>query len=150
MRAVLQRVTRAEVWVGEEVVGRIGPGLLVYAAAAPDDAAPDVAYIAEKTAHARVFPDAAGKLNLSVFDTGGAVLLVSAFTVQADARKGRRPAFDASARGEIAEPLIRELIAATRALGVTTVETGRFGAHMHVTSVNDGPICLLLDSRRLF
>ncbi len=134
-----------------DTVGAIGPGLLVYAAAAPDDGDEDVRYIAEKVANLRIFRDAGGKLNLSVRDAagGGAVLLVSAFTVQADARKGRRPSFDGSASGSVAEPLIEKLVAAIRALGVP-VETGRFGAHMLVESVNDGPICILLDSKRSF
>ena len=149
MRAVVQRVSRAQVTADDAVVGRIGPGLLVYAAAAPDDADADVAYLAEKVAHLRIFPDAEYKMNLSVLDAGGAVLLVSAFTVQADARKGRRPAFDGSASGPVAEPLIEKLVAAIRTYGLT-VATGRFGAHMHVESVNDGPICVLLDSRRTF
>ncbi len=135
--------------VDGEVVGSIAGGLLVYAAAAPDDADADIAYIAEKVAHLRIFPDAEGKMNRSVTDTGGAVLLVSAFTVQADARKGRRPSFDASASGEVAEPLIAKLVDAIRAYG-PLVQTGRFAAHMHVESLNDGPICVLLDSRRTF
>lgn len=132
----------------DEIVGQIGPGLLVYAAAAPDDTADDVRYVAEKVAHLRIFPDADDKMNLSVIDAGGAVLLVSAFTVQADARKGRRPSFDSSASGEIAAPLIEQLIAAIRGYGLN-VETGRFGAYMDVASRNDGPICILLDSRRV-
>ena len=148
MRAVVQRISEARVTVGYEVVGQIAAGLLVYAAAAPDDGDADVAYIAEKVAHLRVFPDEMGKMNRSVADVGGQVLLVSAFTVQADARKGRRPSFDNSASGEIAEPLISKLVVAIRAYGLK-VETGRFAAHMHVSSVNDGPICILLDSRRV-
>jgi len=172
MRAVVQRVSHAKVTVvattaeaacagppaaGErpalpgDTVGQIGPGLLAYAAAAPYDGDDDIRYIAEKVAGLRIFRDEADKLNLSVRDSGatGAVLLVSAFTVQADARKGRRPSFDASASGEIAEPLIEKLVAALRAQGLH-VETGRFGAHMLVEAVNDGPICILLDSRRTF
>lgn len=149
MRAVVQRVSRAQVTVADEVVGQIGPGLLVYAAAAPDDGSADVQYIAEKVAHVRIFPDAEYKMNLSVLDAGGSVLLVSAFTVQADARKGRRPSFDSSANGAVAEPLITQLVAKIGNYGLA-VETGRFAAHMHVESVNDGPICVLLDSKRLF
>lgn len=148
MRAVVQRVCRASVTVGDEIIGAIGPGLLVYAAAAPDDTAADVAYIAEKVAHLRIFPDDADKMNRSVLDTGGAVLVVSAFTVHADARKGRRPSFDGSAPGPVAEPLIAELVHALRRTGLT-VATGRFAAYMQVESVNDGPICVLLDSRRV-
>ncbi len=149
MRAVVQRVSHAKVTVDNETVGQIGPGLLVYAAAAPDDGDADIAYIAEKVAHLRIFPDAECKMNLSVADARGSVLLVSAFTVQADARKGRRPSFDSSASGPVAEPLIAQLVAAVRAYGLP-VETGRFAAHMLVESVNDGPICVLLDSRRTF
>ncbi|MBW7905402.1 MAG: D-tyrosyl-tRNA(Tyr) deacylase [Phycisphaerae bacterium] len=147
MRAVVQRVNSASVAVEGQIVARIRQGLLVYAAAAPDDAPAGVAYIAEKVAGLRVFPDADNKMNLSVRQAGGAVLLVSAFTVLADARKGRRPSFDASAAGDVAAPLIEQLAAGIRARGVA-VETGRFAAYMQVESVNDGPICILLDSRR--
>lgn len=148
MRAVVQRVRQAQVTVDGEVVGRIDGGLLVYAAAAPDDGEADVAYVAEKAAHLRIFPDDAGKMNRSVLETGGGVLLVSAFTVQADARRGRRPSFDASAPGEVAAPLIDALAEALREHGLQ-VETGRFAAYMLVDAVNDGPICILLDSRRV-
>jgi D-tyrosyl-tRNA(Tyr) deacylase len=144
----VQRVSRASVTVADAVVGQIGAGLLVYAAAAPDDGEADVRYIADKVAQLRIFPDARGKMNLSVIDAAGSVLIVSAFSIQADARKGRRPSFDASARGEVAEPLIAQLVEAVRGCGLR-VETGRFAAHMDVQSVNDGPICILLDSRRV-
>ena len=149
MRAVVQRVSRAQVTVADEVVGRIGPGLLVYAAAAPDDVDDDIRYLAEKVAHLRIFRDDAGKMNLDAGQVGGSVLLVSAFTVHADARKGRRPSFDASAPGDIAEPLVDKLSEALRGHGLH-VETGRFAAYMLVESTNDGPICILLDSRRAF
>ncbi len=149
MRAVVQRVSRAAVVVEGETVGQIGAGLLVYAAAAPDDGDDDIRYIADKVANLRIFPDSERKMNLSVADTRGGVLLVSAFTVYADARRGRRPSFDASASGEVAEPLIDRLAAAIRQRGLT-VETGRFAAYMQVESTNDGPICILLDSRRTF
>jgi D-tyrosyl-tRNA(Tyr) deacylase len=148
LRAVVQRVSRAAVVVEGETVGQIGAGLLVYAAAAADDTDDDLRYIADKVANLRIFPDGERKMNLSVGDTRGGVLLVSAFTVLADARKGRRPSFDASASGEIAEPLIDRLAAVIRGHGIT-VETGRFAAYMQVESVNDGPICILLDSRRM-
>ena len=147
MRALVQRVREACVIVDDATVGEVGPGLLVYAAAAPDDGDADVRYIAEKVAHLRIFPDDDGKMNRSVVDTGGGVLLVSAFTLQADARKGRRPSFDASASGDVAAPLIEQLVEAIRAQGLE-VATGRFGAYMHVHSVNDGPITMLLDSTR--
>lgn len=126
----------------------IGAGLLVYAAAAPDDGEADVRYIAEKVANLRVFRDEERKMNRAVGEAGGAVLLVSAFTVLADARKGRRPSFDSSAPGAVAEPLVSQLADAIRGMGLR-VETGRFAADMQVDSVNDGPICILLDSRRL-
>jgi len=153
VRAIVQRVSRAAVDVvqasGESAcVGRIDAGLLVYAAVAPDDGTDDMRYIADKTAHLRIFPDEQGKMNLDVGQVGGGVLLVSAFSVQADARRGRRPSFDTSASGATAEPLIEALADAVRAHGLK-VETGRFAAHMRVESVNDGPICILLDSRKI-
>lgn len=148
MRAVVQRVARATVVVGDETVGRIERGLLVYAATAPDDTDADVRYLVDKIPHLRIFDDAAGKLNRSVLDIGGGVLVVSAFTVLADARQGRRPSFASSASGSIAEPRMEQLVAGLRAAGLT-LATGRFAAPMRVESVNDGPICILLDSRRV-
>lgn len=148
MRAVVQRVAKAQVMVHGDVVGRIQRGLLVYAAAAPDDSPKDVDYIAEKVAQLRIFSDPDGKMNLDVRQFGGAVLLVSAFTVLADARKGRRPSFDGSASGTVAQPILAQLDAVIRQMGVS-IETGRFAAEMQVESINDGPICVLLDSRRL-
>ena len=148
MRAVVQRVSSASVEVGGETAGQISAGLLVYAGAAPDDTDEDVSYIADKVAHLRIFTDENRKMNLDVGQVGGDVLLVSAFSVHADARRGRRPSFDSSASGEVAEPLIDNLVEAIRSLGLK-VETGRFAAYMQVASVNDGPICILLDSRRV-
>ena len=148
MRAVIQRVTRAAVQVEGEAVAQIDAGLLVYAAAAPNDTDADIRYIADKLTALRIFPDQAGKLNRSLVEVGGAVLLVSAFTVLADARKGRRPSFDNSAPAETAQPLIENLAAVIRAHALP-VETGRFAAYVQVESTNDGPICILLDSRRL-
>ncbi len=148
MRAAVQRVSRAGVTVDGEIIGRIGPGLLVYAAAAPDDGDNDVAYIANKVVGLRIFSDEAGKMNRSVAEIGGGVLVVSAFSILGDARKGRRPSFINSAPGEVAEPLIEKLTAAIRDRGLP-VETGRFAAYMQVESVNDGPICILLDSQRV-
>lgn len=149
MRAVVQRIRSGRVLAEGVESGRIDSGLLVYAAAAPDDTASDVNYIAEKVAHVRLFRDDAGKMNRSVGEVGGAVLLVSAFTVHADARRGRRPSFDSAAPAEVAERLIADLADTLRGHGVH-VETGVFRAAMEVESVNDGPICLLLDSRRLY
>lgn len=154
MRAVVERVCRATVRVcpekgGQTTAGQISKGLLVYAAAAPDDTDDDVRYIADKVAHLRILPDENGKMNLDVGQAGGGVLVVSAFSVHADARKGRRPSFDSSAPGEVAEPLIDKLTEAIRGHGLR-VETGRFATYMRVAAVNDGPICILLDSRRTF
>jgi D-tyrosyl-tRNA(Tyr) deacylase len=155
MRAVVQRVLRGEVHVDGQSVGRIGAGLLVYAAAAADDASADVDYIVEKVAGLRIFRDAQGRMNLSLpewlaqgGDADAGVLVVSAFTVLGDARKGRRPSLDGAADGATAAPLVEQLAAGLRDRGLR-VETGRFAACMQVESVNDGPICFLLDSRRV-
>ncbi len=148
MRAAVQRVSRAKVTVDDQITGQIGPGLLVYAAAAPDDAEKDVSYIANKVVGLRIFTDQAGKMNLSVAEIGGGVLVVSAFSILGDARKGRRPSFIGSAPRDVAEPLIDKLTGAIRTAGLP-VETGRFAAYMRIDSVNDGPICILLDSRRV-
>lgn len=149
MRAVLQRVRSACVRVDERVVGRIDHGVLAYVGAAPDDSDDDVKYIADKFANLRIFVDEQDKMNRSVRDVGGGILVVSAFTAHADARKGRRPSFDSSASGDVAAPLIDRLVTLLRSDGLT-VETGQFGSYMRVESENDGPICVLLDSRRLF
>ena len=148
MRAAVQRVSRARVSVDDQTTGQIGPGLLVYAAVAPDDGDRDVAYIANKVVGLRIFTDEAGKMNRCVGEIDGGVLVVSAFSILGDARRGRRPSFIASAAGDVAEPLIDKLTVAIRAAGLA-VETGRFAAYMQVESVNDGPICILLDSRRV-
>ncbi len=149
MRAVVERVSEARVDVDGQTVGRVGNGLLVYLGVAVDDTDADAAALAEKIAGLRIFSDAQGSLNLSVIDVGGGVLVISAFTTQADARKGRRPSFDRAARPEQAEPLYRTFCETLRACGVA-VETGQFRAMMQVHAVNDGPICILLDSRRAF
>jgi D-tyrosyl-tRNA(Tyr) deacylase len=149
VRAVVQRVTRAEVRVGEEVTGRIGAGLVALVAAGDDDTHDDVAYMVEKIAGLRIFADDAGNMNRSVVDVGGALLIVSQFTLFGDARKGRRPSFVKAMAPVPAEALYEQFVAAARATGVP-VETGRFRAMMHVELVNDGPVTLLLDSKRLF
>lgn len=149
MRAVLQRVAAARVEVGGEVVGEIGPGLLVLVGVAKGDTAADVAWLAEKTAALRIFEDEAGKMNLSVAEAGGAVLAVSQFTLLADCRKGRRPGFSDAAPPEAADALYNDYVAALRATGLT-VATGVFRAMMQVHLVNDGPVTMLLDSRKTF
>jgi D-tyrosyl-tRNA(Tyr) deacylase len=147
MRAVLQRVTRAAVRVGDESIGAIGPGLVVLLAVASDDQPPQARALAEKVAHLRIFDDDAGRLNRSVLDVGGQVLVVSQFTLYGDARRGRRPSFTRAAPPAQAEGLHDLFVAHLRGLGVP-VETGRFRALMLVEIHNDGPVTLVLDSDR--
>jgi D-tyrosyl-tRNA(Tyr) deacylase len=143
MRAVCQRVSRAEVRVGEEVVGSIGPGLCVLLGVAAGDGSADAERLAGKMARLRIFEDDAGRFDRSLLDTGGAALVVSQFTLLADASKGNRPSFARAAAPEVAEPLYEAFAAALRDLGIA-VETGRFGARMAVELVNDGPVTILL------
>lgn len=146
MKAVIQRVSSASVVVDGTEVAAIGKGLMVLVGIEAADAAGDVAWLAEKLAGIRIFEDAAGKMNLSVRDVGGAILLVPNFTLSGDARKGRRPSFDGAMRPELAEPMFGELVAAVRGHGVP-VQTGVFRAHMRVSLVNDGPVTILLESQ---
>lgn len=149
MRAVVQRVTRARVTVGGEVAGEIAAGLLVLVGVTQADADADVAYLADKIAGLRVFNDDDGKMNCSVADVGGALLVVSQFTLFGDVRRGRRPSFDAAAAPAQANQLYQALVARLRALGLSCA-TGRFQEHMEVELVNDGPVTILLDSTKLF
>jgi D-tyrosyl-tRNA(Tyr) deacylase len=149
MRCVIQRVTRASVSVDGQVVGRIGPGLLALLGVAKDDGPADIEYVASKVHDLRVFGDEQGRMNLAISDVGGAVLLVSQFTLLGDVRKGRRPGFDQAAPPDRARQLYDELAARLRAMGLE-VATGVFQAHMQVELVNDGPVTILLDSRRVF
>jgi D-tyrosyl-tRNA(Tyr) deacylase len=149
MRTVIQRVLLAEVKVGDQQIGRIEKGLLVYLSVGKDDAIKDAEFIAEKLVNLRIFPDDAGKMNRSILDVGGAILLVSNFTLHGDCRKGRRPGFDAAATPQLAEQLYEQVADLIAKQGVP-VEKGLFGEYMHVTSKNDGPINFLLDSSRLF
>jgi D-aminoacyl-tRNA deacylase len=149
MRAVVQRVSAATVHVGDRVVGRIGPGLLAFVGVATEDGPADVQYIAAKIRELRIFPDDQGKMNRSVADTGGSVLVVSQFTLQADCRKGRRPSFDAAAQPALAQALYEAVVQTLRTGGLA-VETGEFQADMDVELVNDGPVTILLDSRKAF
>ena len=149
MRAVVQRVTRAEVRVESEVVGQIGQGFLVLLGVAADDQREDVVTTAAKIVGLRVFEDDEGKMNRSLSEVGGAVLAVSQFTLLGDCRKGRRPSFIAAAAPELANRLYEEFIAEVRGQGIL-VATGRFQADMQVSLVNDGPVTLLIDSRKLF
>jgi D-tyrosyl-tRNA(Tyr) deacylase len=150
MRSVVQRVSRAQVTVDGRVTGAIGPGLCVLVGAGAGDADADVAYTAEKVVNLRIFADDAGKMNRSVLDIGGGVLLISQFTLYGDARKGRRPAFVDALEPVAAERMYDDLVARVRAAGVREVATGVFRADMAVELVNDGPVTILLDSKKLF
>ena len=149
MRLVVQRVARASVTVDGEVTGRIGRGYMVLVGAEVGDTEADARLCADKLAGLRVFVDDEDKMNRSVLDVGGAILLVSQFTLLGDARHGRRPSFIAAARPEEAEPLLVTMKAMLEEKGLH-VETGRFRAHMDVELVNDGPVTILIDSRKVF
>jgi D-aminoacyl-tRNA deacylase len=149
MRAVVQRVTRAEVRIDGQVVGRIDSGMVVLLGIGKDDTEGAGAALAEKIASLRVFDDGEGKMNRSILETGGQVLCVSQFTLYGDCRKGRRPSYDQAAPPEQAQVLYESFVASMRKLGIHT-ETGRFRAMMAVELVNDGPVTLLLDSNREF
>ena len=149
MRAVIQRVSRAGVVVDGETRGAIERGLLVLLGVGADDEASDVSYLSEKTAGLRIFEDAEGKMNLSVEDVGGAVLVVSQFTLFGDARRGRRPNFSAAAPLALAEALYKDYVEQLRRRGLK-VETGVFQAMMRVELTNEGPVTILLDSKKVF
>ena len=147
MRAVVQRVSSARVTVGDRVVGRIGSGLLVFAGVEQGDATDDVRYTAAKIRDLRIFEDEEGKMNRSVADIGGSILVVSQFTLCGDCRRGRRPSFDSAAAPADARPLYESLVRELTGSSLH-VETGEFQAHMLVELVNDGPVTILLDSQR--
>jgi D-tyrosyl-tRNA(Tyr) deacylase len=146
MRAVVQRVARARVVIGQEVVGQIGRGLLVLLGVARSDTPDQARWLADKVIGLRIFNDPDGKMNLGLAEVGGEALVVSQFTLYGDCRKGRRPSFIDSAPPDIAIPLYEEFVAAVRAQGIPTA-TGRFGAMMQVELVNDGPVTLIVDSK---
>jgi D-tyrosyl-tRNA(Tyr) deacylase len=148
VRAVVQRVSSSSVTVDGEVVGRIEAGLLVLVGVADGDGAADIAYVAGKVRDMRIFGDEYGRMNRSVVETGGGVLVVSQFTLLGDVRKGRRPSFDAAAAPDQARENYEAFVAALRAGGLH-VETGVFQAHMDVALVNDGPVTILIDSAHL-
>ena len=149
MRAVVQRVSRAKVTVAGEVTGEIGLGLMVLLGVADDDKQEDAGYLAEKLVGLRIFPDEDGKMNRSLVEASGAMLVVSQFTLFGDCRKGRRPSFIKAARPEQAVNLYNAFVAEVRGRGIV-VATGRFQEHMDVELVNDGPVTLLVDSRKEF
>ena len=149
MRAVIQRVLQAEVEINGQTIGQIDKGLLVYLSVGKGDTIKDAEFMADKLVNLRIFADEAGKMNRSVLDVGGAILVVSNFTLHGDCRKGRRPGFDAAAEPKLAQQLYEKVAELIAAHGVA-VEKGVFGEYMHVTSTNDGPVTFLLDSSRLF
>ena len=149
MRAVIQRVSEASVAVDGEIISVIGEGLLALVCAEDGDGEPDAKYMVDKIPNLRIFEDEDGKMNRSLADVQGALMVVSQFTLAGDARKGRRPSFSTAARPEVAVPLLDLMIDGVRARGIA-VETGRFQADMKVSLVNDGPVTILLDSKRLF
>jgi D-tyrosyl-tRNA(Tyr) deacylase len=149
MRAVVQRVSRASVTVDGEITGKIGKGLLVLLGVSTDDEESDAIYLLDKISNLRIFEDAAGKMNLSLAETGGELLVVSQFTLYGDARRGRRPSYIEAAAPEKANSLYEFFVAEARKQ-IGRVETGRFQAMMDVELVNNGPVTILLDSRKLF
>ena len=149
MRTVIQRVLEAEVKVEGQQVGKIDKGLLVYLSVGKEDTVKDAEFVADKLVNLRIFADEAGKMNRSVLDVGGAILLVSNFTLHGDCRKGRRPGFDAAAEPALAQQLYEKVIDLIAGRGIA-VEKGAFGEYMQVSSINDGPVTFLLDSGRLF
>ena len=149
MRAVVQRVSQASVTIEEKPVGSIGAGLLVLLGVARDDQEADLIYLADKIINLRIFADEEGKMNRSLLDIGGAMLVVSQFTLYGDARKGRRPAYIEAAEPEKANAFYEAFIAQVRKQGIK-VETGVFQAMMEVSLINDGPVTILLDSKKSF
>ena len=149
MRAVVQRVSRARVTVGSEITGEIGLGLLVLLGVGAGDTRAEADYLAEKTIGLRIFEDAGGKMNLSVAEVGGALLVVSQFTLYGDARRGKRPSFEAAAAPEQARELYEDFVEKIRRAGLRC-ETGRFQETMQVELVNEGPVTILLDSAKVF
>ena len=149
MKALLQRVTAAQVTVESEVVGKIGHGLVVFVGVANDDTPEDINFLTRKIVELRIFEDTEGKFNLSLLDVSGELLLVSQFTLLAYTRKGLRPGFTDAAPPEIAEALFNQFVEQVRTTGLK-VETGRFQIHMHVEINNDGPVTIMIDSRERF
>jgi len=149
MRTVVQRVKEARVVVGGATVGAIGPGVLILLGVGLEDAEDDCVYLADKIIHLRIFPDAKGQMNLSLTDVGGAVMVVSQFTLWADCRKGRRPSFTRAAPPDKAIRLYERFVHLLKEKGLT-VATGQFQAMMEVSLVNDGPVTMILDSEKHF
>jgi D-tyrosyl-tRNA(Tyr) deacylase len=149
MRAVVQRVLSARCEVDGQLVSEIGRGLLVFLGIGKEDSVPDIDYIVDKIRHLRIFEDENQKTNLSISDVNGSIMVISQFTLYGDVRKGRRPSFDGAMPPEEAERLYNEVVSRLRTSGIK-VETGRFREMMRISLINDGPMTILLDSRRLF
>ena len=149
MRAVVQTVRECRVQVSGSLCGSISAGLLVYLGIGREDTERDLAYLVDKVAHLRIFPDEEGRMNRSVLDTGGQALVVSQFTLYGDAREGRRPSYSAAAEPDVARALYERFILELQRFGLT-VKSGEFAARMDVRYVNEGPVTILLDSRRQF
>ena len=150
MRAVVQRVKRAEVRVNNEITGKIDKGMLVLLGVGQDDTNKDLEYMAEKIVNLRIFEDQEGKMNLSVLDVNGGILVVSQFTLYGDCRKGKRPSYSTAARPEMAEKLYNEFVDYIKSKYDIKVETGVFQAMMDVDFINEGPVTLLIDSQKTF
>ena len=150
MRAVIQKVTQSSVTVEDKVVGSIDKGLTILLGVGPEDTHEDIDYLVDKILNLRIFEDEQGKMNLSLMDVGGQLLVISQFTLYGDCRKGRRPSFTSAAPPQKANDLYLAFVEACRQKGVAKVQTGEFGAHMKVDIVNDGPVTLLLDSQKNF
>lgn len=149
MRAIVQRVTRGSVQVEGRLVGEVAQGLVLLVGVTHGDDIAAATRLAEKVAHLRIFEDTAGKMNLSLLDVGGGALVISQFTLYANARRGRRPDFIAAAPPDVAAPLVAHFADTLRGLGVQPVEEGVFGAHMLVEIWNDGPVTIILDTAEL-
>ena len=149
MRVVVQRVKEASVTVDEQIVGKINKGLLVLLGVGEEDDKKDLEYLLNKVLGLRIFEDEKGKMNLSLIDVGGQLLVVSQFTLYGDVRKGKRPSFTDSAHPDIADKMYEDFVQMARDRGVI-VETGIFGAHMDVSLINDGPVTIMIDSKKIF
>lgn len=149
MRAVVQRISEGKVVVDDKITGEVTKGLLVFLGVGHDDTTEDIKYMVEKISNLRIFEDENEKMNLSVIDIKGKLLVVSQFTLMGDCRKGRRPSFSEAAKPDIAEDLYKEFVSYCKNAGIQ-VETGVFQAHMMVHSINDGPVTMLIDSKKLF
>lgn len=149
MRAVVQRVSEAQVVVDDKIHGKINKGLLILLGVAEEDTEKDINYMVDKTLNLRIFEDENEKMNLSVLDVKGEILVISQFTLHGDARKGRRPSFSKAGNPQVAEKLYEQYISSLTESGIT-VESGQFAAYMQVRLVNDGPVTILLDSTKLF